>query len=961
MAEILGTESNEVLTGGSGIDTIDGGGGNDIINSGAGDDIIDGGSGSDRLNGGSGSDTMIYNLSDNLVGGATTDIYTGGSGTDTLRIELTASQWSSYDVQVQLANYVQFLSTVAVNPKGEVSNGIASDFTFTFGSATLKVQMTETLDIYVNGVSVGDLNRPFVMGAVATGGVVEDADETPSGSDAMTAAGTIDFIDLNWADTHNATVASPAGAIGALTASVTNPSLGDGQGQVTWQYTLDDAASQYLAADESKVETFVVTITDSSGKSITQNVTITIQGTNDGVTITSGAQAGTVTEDAPTTPSLTDSLSATGTVAFNDVDLTDTHTAGFVQSAGATTLGTFALDASVSENATTAAGTVGWSYTLTNSAAQYLGADESVTETYTVTVTDETGAFITQNVTITIQGTNDGVTITSGAQAGTVTEDAPTTPSLTDSLSATGTVAFNDVDLTDTHTAGFVQSAGATTLGTFALDASVSENATTAAGTVGWSYTLTNSAAQYLGADESVTETYTVTVTDETGAFITQNVTITIQGTNDGPDIQVVSTDSAAATLLETNAGLSDGGTLTVTDVDLSDTVSTTVLSVAASGTVAGLGLTDAQLLSMFNIVPASGLTADVGETHNLSWTFNSGTQAFNYLAAGESLVLTYTVKSTDSSASATFDTQTVTVTINGSSDVVNAAPEANSDVWVLSDRTPIAAGIITASWLTHNDTDPDGNPVFVTAVTSLPSGLVANYDLAGHLVDITGTTPVAGSYSLSYTLSDGTLTDTGSVTITVIDTTALGNNFPLDGNDFSYIDALAGDDTLTGDLALAGNAGIDTFIGGPGGDTLSGGAGDDVLDGGVNNDALAGGAGSDALTGGDGIDIFKWALTDANSSSVPVDTITDWGNGGADKLDLKDLLQGEHATAVSLDAYLDFNFNSTTGDTTISVKSSVGGPVDQTIVLDNIQLAGVGDQAIIQTLLNANRLVVDA
>lgn len=709
MAEILGTESNEVLTGGSGIDTIDGGGGNDIINSGAGDDIIDGGSGSDRLNGGSGSDTMIYNLSDSLVGGATTDIYTGGSGTDTLRIELTASQWSSYDVQVQLANYVQFLSTVAVNPKGEVSNGIASDFTFTFGSATLKVQMTETLDIYVNGVSVGDLNRPFVMGAVATGGVVEDADETPSGSDAMTAAGTIDFIDLNWADTHNATVASPAGAIGALTASVTNPSLGDGQGQVTWQYTLNDAASQYLAADESKVETFVVTITDSSGKSTTQDVTITVQ------------------------------------------------------------------------------------------------------------------------------------------------------------------------------------------------------------------------------------------------------------GTNDGPDIQVVSTDSAAATLLETNAGLSDGGTLTVTDVDLSDTVSTTVLSVAASGTVAGLGLTDAQLLSMFNIVPASGLTADVGETHNLSWTFNSGTQAFNYLAAGESLVLTYTVKSTDSSALAAFDTQTVTVTINGTSDVVNAAPDASSDVWVLSDRTPIAAGIITASWLTHNDTDPDGNPVFVTAVTSLPSGLVANYDLAGHLVDITGTTPVAGSYSLSYTLSDGTLTDTGSVTITVIDTTALGNNFPLDGNDFSYIDALAGDDTLTGDLALAGNAGIDTFIGGPGGDTLSGGAGDDVLDGGANNDTLAGGAGSDTLTGGDGIDIFKWTLTDANSSSVPVDTITDWGNGGADKLDLKDLLQGEHATAASLDAYLDFNFNSTTGDTTISVKSSVGGPVDQTIVLDNIQLAGVGDQAIIQNLLNANRLVVDA
>ena len=41
-------------------------------------------------------------------------------------------------------------------------------------------------------------------------------------------------------------------------------------------------------------------------------------------------------------------------------------------------------------------------------------------------MTDEAGGGGTQDVAITIQGTNDGVTITSGAQAGTVAEDAPT-------------------------------------------------------------------------------------------------------------------------------------------------------------------------------------------------------------------------------------------------------------------------------------------------------------------------------------------------------------------------------------------------------------------------------------------------------------------------------------------------------------------------------------------------------
>ena len=47
-------------------------------------------------------------------------------------------------------------------------------------------------------------------------------------------------------------------------------------------------------------------------------------------------------------------------------------------------------------------------------------------------------------MTITIQGTNDGLTITSGVQSGTVTEDAPTTVNPTDALIATGTVTFSE-------------------------------------------------------------------------------------------------------------------------------------------------------------------------------------------------------------------------------------------------------------------------------------------------------------------------------------------------------------------------------------------------------------------------------------------------------------------------------------------------------------------------------------
>jgi VCBS repeat-containing protein len=46
-----------------------------------------------------------------------------------------------------------------------------------------------------------------------------------------------------------------------------------------------------------------------------------------------------------------------------------------------------------------------------------------------VTVDDGHGSTTTQDVVITITGTNDVVTITSGPQAGSVVEDADTTPS----------------------------------------------------------------------------------------------------------------------------------------------------------------------------------------------------------------------------------------------------------------------------------------------------------------------------------------------------------------------------------------------------------------------------------------------------------------------------------------------------------------------------------------------------
>src|SRR5205085_214504 len=210
-------------------------------------------------------------------------------------------------------------------------------------------------------------------------------------------------------------------------------------------------------------------------------------------------------------------LSTSGTITFQDLDLIDTHSATFVLTSssadanlpgfiegttGETNIGTFAIDASVSEDNsdTVNTGSLGWTFTLddSNPVLQSLAVGQVLTQVYTVTLDDHHGGTISQPVTITITGTNDGPTITSdaSAHAGSVTEDSThlneeSVPVVDATLSTSGTITFQDLDLIDTHSATFVLTSssadanlpgfiegttGETNIGTFAIDASVSED-----------------------------------------------------------------------------------------------------------------------------------------------------------------------------------------------------------------------------------------------------------------------------------------------------------------------------------------------------------------------------------------------------------------------------------------------------------------------------------------------------
>ncbi|MCL5228737.1 LapA family giant adhesin [Pseudomonas sp. In614] len=100
------------------------------------------------------------------------------------------------------------------------------------------------------------------------------------------------------------------------------------------------------------------------------------------------------------------------------------------------------------------------------------------------------------------------------------------------------------------------------------------------------------------------------------------------------------------------------------------------------------------------------------------------------------------------------------------------------------------------------------------------------------------------------------------------------------------------------GNDTLLGGAGNDILFGSGGNDTLDGGKGNDILLGGTGNDTLIGGSGNDILIGGSGADTFVWKAGDTGS-----DVIKDFKASEGDRIDLRDLLQGE--TGSTIDNFL--------------------------------------------------------
>nr|WP_246752021.1 VCBS domain-containing protein [Bradyrhizobium diazoefficiens] len=203
-------------------------------------------------------------------------------------------------------------------------------------------------------------------------------------------------------------------------------------------------------------------------------------------------------------------------------------------------------------------------YTVPDHVFDFLGAGETLTLTYIVSVNDNFAVnpeARTIPITITITGTNDKPVISTSVptitfSGGTSVPGGP----LTTDVPTSGTLTFSDVDLTDTHSVSVVLTSAVLPDGTVppgplamfenAMSVLLEKDSTKTAdnaGIIDWSLAdLPAYVADFIPKGEVLTLTYTVTLNDSQGATSTQTINVTIKGT-DSPAVVWIATKETGA------------------------------------------------------------------------------------------------------------------------------------------------------------------------------------------------------------------------------------------------------------------------------------------------------------------------------------------------------------------------------------------------------------------------------
>ncbi|WP_294193296.1 VCBS domain-containing protein, partial [uncultured Sphingomonas sp.] len=776
----------------SGFENVILGSGNDQFIGDAGDNAVEGGAGNDQLDGGAGIDTAVYRgvqaadgtatqlgneLSLAAGGGLGTDrlsniervTFVNGADVFTVTVQdgnalvasrddtgaVTATSTTDPDAQpavavrfdangvlsndVNLDQGVGDQKVVAAVSFGDTQGTLGQSLAGTYGSlimnadggytyiansaATVALNAGATAqDVFTYRADDGDVgdsapatltitvtgaNEAATITGTATGGVTEDAATT------LTTSGQLTVTD---ADTGEAVFRTQAGTAG--TNGYGSFSL-DAAG--VWTYSADNsqAAVQQLSAGQTITDSFTAVSSDGTA---TQVVTVTITGTNDDVTL-AGGQIATIADTAVTDTFAVisgridndpDAVDASGAGQLNDVDRGDVYTYTLVGAPDAS-LGTFVLNSDGS-----------YTFTPDSAAINALPEGAQRTLTYTVEVSDGAGSTSQAEFAINVTGANDDATI-GGTLTGSVTEDVNVTPATDDApatLTTSGTVTVSDVD-TDQAT---IQPQTGTfgDYGIFTIDAAGN-----------WTYSVNNDEVQFLGAGETLTDSFIVTSADGTGSNI---VSVTINGTNDTPvltggDLVTYQDTSETDTFAAFSGQISNTNTnsngiflpLALVEGEANQPVGTLFdgdfsdrdFTFARAGSAEENAINDAYGTLVVN--------------PDGSYTFTPNDAAINALTG--TLVLEYTISATDgSNADNATGTGTFTITLNG----VDDAPVTGGDITASVTEDAVASGttnLVATGTLTVIDPDTDQS-------TYQPQTLTGTY----------GTFVIAADGSYTYT-----------------------------------------------------------------------------------------------------------------------------------------------------------------------------------------------------------------
>ena len=602
---------------------------------------------------------------------------------------------------------------------------ISVPFSATDGS----LSSSSTLTLTVTGTN----DAPVVSGAITAG---TDEDAAPQTINLLGNASDLDTTDVL--------------SVIALKETSGNDASGVTFDAASGSLRLDPNNYGYLAVGESLTLTYEYQVADGNGGLVDTSATITIDGRNDAPVVTAAIDTASH-EDAGAFS--VDLLAKASDIDKSDVlGISNLKLVGTGDTAGV----------SLSGNA----------LQVDPGAYGYLAAGEKLVLTYSYDVVDNKGGVTPTTATVTVEGRNDAPLIDSTLQTGTVSERADrTVGENAGTLSTSGDFGFTDADLSNSHTLSsqLISATDADGKPVAALGNLVASLADSAqgngVGSVHWDYSVAAGALDYLGAGETITLVYRVSVADDSAATASRDVTVTLTGSNDAPIVSGVvgfstNEDAPSYTLdLLQNA----------TDEDANDVLSVSNLQLVGSGNTAGITF-DA---------PTNSLAVDPS--------------AYDYLAAGEKVVLNYSYDVSDSNGGVT--QATASITIEGRND---APVVTNTSVTVAEESTGTPLQITAP-------TDVDTSNVLSITVTGLPDiGRITLND--GTTVQNGQTLTLAQLQGLkfdgpadytagqqvgtfTYSVSDGTTSVVGSVALAVNPI----NDAPVANDDIGVISGLKG------------------------------------------------------------------------------------------------------------------------------------------------------------------------